>query len=131
MRGTNWILPLDNYKLNYPSAQVKTCCIFASLMSPGISTIIEPLKLVIDETKNEKPECIKNYVYKSEPFMSIDVWIDQCDIFIDNSKLVKNILSFVNTTNKLKIVIGVKTDILFECVNILSNINKYFILLTF
>lgn len=93
--------------------------------------IIEPLKLVIDETKNEKPECIKNYVYKSEPFMSIDVWIDQCDIFIDNSKLVKNILSFVNTTNKLKIVIGVKTDILFECVNILSNINKYFILLTF
>ena len=45
MKGTDWMLPLDNYKLSYPSAQVKTCCIFASLMSPGISTIIEPLKL--------------------------------------------------------------------------------------
>jgi len=45
MKGTDWLLPLNNYELKYPSAQVKTCCIFASLMSPGISTIIEPLKL--------------------------------------------------------------------------------------
>ena len=45
MKGTNWLLPLNNYKLKYPSAQVKTCCIFAALVSPGISTIIEPSKL--------------------------------------------------------------------------------------
>ena len=58
MKGTNWILPLNNYKLNYPSAQVKTCCIFASLMSPGISTIIEPLKL----TARTHTEILLKYV---------------------------------------------------------------------
>lgn len=45
MTGTNWLLPLDNYELVHPSAQVKTCCIFASLLSPGISTIKEPISL--------------------------------------------------------------------------------------
>lgn len=41
MTGSNWLTPLNNYELTYPSAQVKTCCIFASLLSPGISTIKE------------------------------------------------------------------------------------------
>lgn len=45
MTGTNWMVPLENYELTLPSAQVKTCCIFASLLAPGISTIKEPILL--------------------------------------------------------------------------------------
>ena len=45
MTGTDWLLPLDNHELTHPSAQVKTCCIFAAMLSPGISTVKEPINL--------------------------------------------------------------------------------------
>ena len=73
---------------------------------------------------------VDNYKYNSDPFMSIDIWIDECDIFIDNCIVVKKLQPFVNDCLKEKIIIGVKTDLLFECINLLSNINKYFILIT-
>lgn len=45
MIGSNWLLPLNNHELVQASAQVKTCCILAALLTPGISTIIEPTRL--------------------------------------------------------------------------------------
>ena len=108
------------------------------IKEPIKEAIKEPIKLTIDEInnksmvgkKNERSNYIQSYVYKSEPFMSIDIWIEHCDIFIDNRSIVGNIMDFVNSTGKVKIIIGIKTDILFDCIDILSNINKHFILLT-
>ncbi|MBA1337859.1 MAG: 3-phosphoshikimate 1-carboxyvinyltransferase [Pelagibacterales bacterium] len=61
MTGSNWLAPLNKYQLTYPSAQVKTCCIFASLLSPGISTIKEPNHLA----SRTHTEILLNYVKAS------------------------------------------------------------------
>ena len=88
-------------------------------------TTIENIKSTTIE--NIKPTTIEN-INDSCPFMSIDFWIDKCDVFInDNNKFseINNAHSFKN-----RIIIGLKTDILHNYLSYLSNLDKEFILIT-
>mgnify|MGYP001253356247 CR=1 FL=1 len=91
-------------------------------------------KVVHNTNRTEKNllinDKVNNYESNSEPFMSIDIWINECDIFIDNRRSLNNLQLFVSSCCKEKIIIGIKTDLLFTYINLLSNINKYFILIT-
>ena len=85
-------------------------------------------QIYTEEIKNDK-NITEDYVYDSYPFMSIDIWINECDIFIDH-KNIDRLKSFISNSVKSKIVIGLKTDLLFDYIHILSNINRHFILIT-
>ena len=104
-------------------------------------------KLHIEELKNRENKALENKALEnkiienkalenkalenhSEPFMSIDIWINECDIFIDKKIALNDLNSFVKNSLKQKLVIGIKTDLIFNYINLLSNINKYFILIT-
>jgi 3-phosphoshikimate 1-carboxyvinyltransferase len=116
MTGTNWILPFENYELVLPSAQVKTCCIFASLSSPGISTIKEPLSLAsrnhteillkyvkagLEIKKNQKFNLIKIKGLKDFQSFKLDVPgdISAAAFFIVLTLLSKNSKIKINNVN--------------------------------
>lgn len=82
----------------------------------------------LEEKENDK-NITEDYIYNSEPFMSIDIWINECDIFI-YTKNIDRLNTFISNSDKGTIVIGLKTDLLFDYINVLSNINRYFILIT-
>jgi 3-phosphoshikimate 1-carboxyvinyltransferase len=42
VKGPDALIPID-FRLNVPSAQVKSCVLLAALNSPGITTIVEPI----------------------------------------------------------------------------------------
>lgn len=105
---------LDNSKLNIDLNIKET-------------TNVEVNKLPTNKSKNIENIVIEN---NSEPFMCIDIWINECDIFIDNRSSLDKLNTFVQNSLKQKLVIGIKTDLIFNYINLLSNINKYFILIT-
>ena len=92
--------------------------------------VIEKIKLVENKKENVIQKECDTYIYTSEPFMSIDIWINECDIFIDNKNCRNKLTEYINITSKVKIIIGLKTELLFEYIDILSNINKKFVLIT-